>query len=532
MAAERASRGADALGFDYVRNKCRPKGPIVTMDLTQKHGQTLVMESVTSGRVHVNIMAPPCGTASRARERPIKNGPKPLRSEAQPMGLPGLTGEDLDRVQAANALYALVARVASACNEAGVLWVVENPARSIFWWIPEIVALLELHGVHDVYYDTCMFGGQRLKHQRLRGNFPELAAMGKMCDKAHVHLPYSRSQSGFDTALEAEYPRVFCVKLVDCCVAALQRKGLRLPDPKFVSNRYVDVREQVLRKIAAWKQPRGRRSPQLLPEFKEVISLPKVVLGQCTLDSKLKTMQTVAQESFTVPVGSKLLGGKGAVEFDPCRFGVFRSPTEWHQQAKQLSHPSAVVFTSDATFLWTLQEVMKLGRTGLRERRKSVLAHYRERARQLEHREAALHGSLQPSVQKVMATKKLLLMKEMMRDAGMDPEPLFQRLCSGFELTGVFPDTGLFKPRFLPPAISKEELWKSAKWSQTSVGERLRSSGDQELDEAIRAETLQERDRGWLDGPLTEKQLFECFGPCWVPNRRFCVRQGDKTPHG
>ena len=279
VAAEWASRGADALGFDCVRNECRPKGPIVTMDLTQKHGQTLVMESVTSGRVHVNIMAPPCGTASRARERPIKNGPKPLRSEAQPMGLPGFTGEDLDRVQAANALYALVARVASACNEAGVLWVVENPARSIFWWIPEIVALLELHGVHDVYYDTCMFGGQRLKHQRLRGNFPELAAMGEMCDKAHVHLPYSRSQSGFDTALEAEYPRFFCVKLVDCCVAALQRKGLRLPDPKFVSNRYVDVREQGLRKIAAWKQPRGCRSPQLLPEFKEVISLPKDVLG-------------------------------------------------------------------------------------------------------------------------------------------------------------------------------------------------------------------------------------------------------------
>jgi hypothetical protein len=48
-----------------------------------------------------------CRTYSRARERPIPghpHAPRPLRSAAFPLGLPGLSGSDRDRVHDANAL--------------------------------------------------------------------------------------------------------------------------------------------------------------------------------------------------------------------------------------------------------------------------------------------------------------------------------------------------------------------------------------------------------------------------------------------
>ena len=72
-------------------------------------------------------VAPPCGTAYRARE--IRRGgphgrPKPLRSDRYPEGIPGLAGVAAAKVTAANELYR---------HEKGKFFVVENPARSHFW---------------------------------------------------------------------------------------------------------------------------------------------------------------------------------------------------------------------------------------------------------------------------------------------------------------------------------------------------------------------------------------------------------------
>ena len=62
--------------------------------------------------------APACGTASKAREKPnrvLERGgfkvPKPLRSPAHPLGLPGLTGVVLIRTQADNYIYEVTAKL-------------------------------------------------------------------------------------------------------------------------------------------------------------------------------------------------------------------------------------------------------------------------------------------------------------------------------------------------------------------------------------------------------------------------------------
>ena len=96
---------------------------------------------------------PPCGTASRARDKPMPkrmldagwSTPPKLRSELFPLGLPDLARlhpRQAPRVWAANIIYEFVADVASGLSSRKVLWLLENPDRSYFWWIPAVAELL------------------------------------------------------------------------------------------------------------------------------------------------------------------------------------------------------------------------------------------------------------------------------------------------------------------------------------------------------------------------------------------------------
>ena len=82
----------------------------------------------------------PCGTASRAREKPLPGLeakgfriPKPLRSESHPDGLPGLTGVDKQKTEMANQVYDAVTVLMSTACELHVPCVIENPFRSHYW---------------------------------------------------------------------------------------------------------------------------------------------------------------------------------------------------------------------------------------------------------------------------------------------------------------------------------------------------------------------------------------------------------------
>eukprot|EP00971_Amphidinium_carterae_P125539 2487057-Amphidinium_carterae.1 len=54
------------------------------------------------------------------------------------------------------------------------------------------------------------------------------------------------------------------------------------------------------------------------------------------------------------------------------------------------------------------------------------------------------------------------------------------------------------------------------------------ASSDAELDGKVWATTLDEVEKGWLEGPLSDAQLESKAGPNWVPNHRFGLRQGRK----
>ena len=93
--------------------------------------------------------APACGTASKARERALpgleKQGykiPQPLRSEQYPLGVPGLSSWDKEKVELANQMYdstSIIIRFAVARN---IQCSIENPTNSLFWLVPCIAMLL------------------------------------------------------------------------------------------------------------------------------------------------------------------------------------------------------------------------------------------------------------------------------------------------------------------------------------------------------------------------------------------------------
>ena len=81
-------------------------------------------------------LAPPCGTASLARQVPLpghRPRPQPLRSWEYPDGLPSLNEWDQDRVQKANTLYECTGQVCIFLSQRAIPWAVENPTHSLFW---------------------------------------------------------------------------------------------------------------------------------------------------------------------------------------------------------------------------------------------------------------------------------------------------------------------------------------------------------------------------------------------------------------
>ena len=284
--------GCDAFSIDWKRNASKPEGPSVLMDLCCPVIQAFLLKLTRTGRVKYIHAGPPCGTASRARDRPVPARlkalgapePKPLRSQSSPLGLPHLKGTDLLKVQLANQLYSFISVILSEASFLGALWSVENPYRSWYWQIPFVQALLKLENVSDTIFPNCIHGGTRPKITRLRHNVATLCRLEGTCpgeSKVHIHEPWGiRNSEGrwkFDTALEAAYPSALCKKICDLVFQQWKDNGIVLPSPKCpVSSkapRLADLKPPNLTKAESGRQARGSASPIFLPEYEYVAKL-------------------------------------------------------------------------------------------------------------------------------------------------------------------------------------------------------------------------------------------------------------------
>ena len=150
------------------------------LDLTKESDTSVLLDLVCSANIASGHMAPPCGRASRSREKPMPPELNhirsvPLRSDERPLGLQGLEHLDSIRVAASNRLYALTLLVMCILYIRGASTSVENPSGSQFWsvlaifakehsWMQQIMDKLEVNK-----FQVCMYGSDRDKWTSFKG---------------------------------------------------------------------------------------------------------------------------------------------------------------------------------------------------------------------------------------------------------------------------------------------------------------------------------------------------------------------------
>eukprot|EP00971_Amphidinium_carterae_P177180 3513959-Amphidinium_carterae.1 len=142
--------------------------------------------------------------------------------------------------------------------------------------------------------------------------------------------------------------------------------------------------------------------------------------------------------------------------------------------------------------------------------------------------ESLIHSSMCDHVQRIMRPKRLKVLEWMMEHTfGVDHD-LLSFLHQGFPLSGRVPATSMFEQRSEPylASLSKTDLLSDSVRRRASMISTVRLAADPMHDDMLLSATMDEVDKGWAEGPLTEDQLNKRYGVSgWISARRFGIGQ-------
>ena len=303
----------DSVGIDHTIPK-QVVSPVLRLDLLEPDHVQMVISLIDSSFCVYIHLAPPCGTASRARDifRRGESQPPPVRSAACPDGLRSLSGDLKLRVDKANTLYAAAGRIFAHCIRQGKMVSCENPGRSYFWdtsmWREAVAGL----SFHETWFHNCQHGGDRAKLTRLAHNVPLLCELALLCpgeSADHRHEPWNRAARHFATSEEKVYPRLLCQRVADVILRASAALGYAAQPLSLAPGTAIPLHEA---QAVAGLQPAGRRLPPLVPEYKQIV----VVRSAAPLFAgvrKLEDAATLPPEAFCsadlrrLPAGTRVL---------------------------------------------------------------------------------------------------------------------------------------------------------------------------------------------------------------------------------
>jgi hypothetical protein len=206
-------------------------------DLCSRRILAGIARDANEDKILGSMLAPPCSSHSRIQQISAEG---PLRTPEFPCGVPGLDGARLERVQLGNKTARACARLCRVYLEAGVPFIVENPALSFLWQQPGFRRLLLDERVIFVQADQCLFGSLwRKRTGFLTGNIPKdlleklickCASRGGKCDRTgmrHVHLIGGAPGGGSMTSKAQNYPPSLAKLLAGILLQASADKRLR-----------------------------------------------------------------------------------------------------------------------------------------------------------------------------------------------------------------------------------------------------------------------------------------------------------------
>ena len=521
-------RGFAVLPIDHKANRFTPLAEICTLDLTKEHSWTFLHYVLKHYPVKFIHAAPPCGTSSRAREIKLRGHcPQPLRTEAEPHGIDTLSGEELERVQAANFIYQHMSELLISASKMNVSWTVENPARSLMWntqWLQELASFGQFYN-----FAACAWGSSRPTDKSFLSNQPAFSALQAECPGNHEHEPYGRKRDAsgqviYGTSEEAAYPKQLCAKIVD-----IVQKALNL-FPSASQASHATVSFNAAASTSTHKQPRGRKMPPILSEFVAVTTIQ--VSEKPPLDSK----HCLTSAWHGVPQFSKLLqcdeSGENESRRYNCTFGVFRSPLQWITDSLLLEHPFDVFHAVPDNLIIALFNNLTWGPAAVVEHRAQVLRKWLRRAKELEGDEIQLKNNMDPGVRSVLDRKRVLLLKEIAISLKWPDLEFFDELTEGFKLVGLQQPSGVFPLEPRPMAYSVDEFDGAAKFLRPALLGKVNASALDDDAQKLWDLTLEEaKNSHWLLGPKTPGEVTADHPGGWIPVRRFGVWQssGDKA---
>ena len=275
----KAARGQGFRGVAIDHSNKRSCGvDICIFDLTDPAQLEDLLEYIRrdADRISLIWVAPPCGTASRARERPIpgqSNCPKPLRSTNQPDALDGLTGLEKIKVEMANQLYDAVYKITECAVSCSICVAIENPTNSHYWSTSPTRLILEQFGDNRITFHSCAHGGTRDKSTSIWQSQPWFDSLALLCDGRHRHDSWRpRLQNGKMT-YPIRHPKLL---ILNCCVNESLLVSsvlcfLEGPSQLTIFMRKTNCKSRHSRDVLLWGRCQGvQKSSRLLLNFKNL----------------------------------------------------------------------------------------------------------------------------------------------------------------------------------------------------------------------------------------------------------------------
>ena len=512
-------QGFKGLAFDH--SDARSRGiEICNVDLTDPQQLKDLLEFITveATRIVAIWIAPSCGTASRARERPLPgnaDGPKPLRSTEQPDHFDGLEGVDKLKVEKANPLYDAVKTIIFHAHSLDICVGVENPANSHFWRTTPMAAVTQQLGGNMVTFHNCAHGGKRDKLTSVWQSHHVFDSLELYCDRKHSHDPWRpyvrKGQMHFPTSEEVAYPVLLCERIVACI------KTLALQNGATTSNTLQQEMQQQCsvahKRIALGALPRGQRVKPLVHEFSSYAKFFVNPQDPLQADKKLGKFFKGARITHRQLLNGDVVRGSGEFadmddseksgltecdSIEVCTVGVPGEPLEFLAKAVKAGHPRGLDLHVDGDIDEVTKDNFHRPPHLLAKKRIAFFQKWNARAKELAAAEKEPLDKAPSHVAKIMQGKRLVLRGEILQSLGYPDASLIKEMAEGFRLTGWMTSSNMFPKGAKRPSFGRETMLKLAKGLNRATLQSLSRRQDLDLEQGTWKETMAEVDRGWI----------------------------------
>ena len=269
--------GFQAMAFD--RSTKRSEGQVILQaDLSNREEVSSFLDFVKlkAQQIAYIHMAPPCGTASRARGKRLRflkahniKEPMPLRDDKFPDGFQWLSGSDKVRTEVANILYENTVLIAQTAIEFSIAICIENPSNSLMWKTSPFQQLLHDHSsLKFIHFHNCAHGGTRDKRTAFLTNVDWFDSLQIFCNEQHKHASWTptvvNGRANFPTHSEAAYPEILCERIASLLKQVMLRKGAV---EIATLQQQVKAPGKTLNRVILGSLPRGKHVKPLVSAF-------------------------------------------------------------------------------------------------------------------------------------------------------------------------------------------------------------------------------------------------------------------------